>query len=504
MSIDGGESPALASKVAKGAAVMGFTRLLARTMGLVSTVILARLLMPEDFGLVAIALSYIHFFIGISDLNFQKALITESDPTDADFSTAWTLNVLRGVALSLITLASSSFLPAMLDEPRLGPVIAVLSVFPLLEGSANAKFITFEKNLDFSREMILAVGTKFLSVVLTVVLAFLLKNYWVLVIGTLFGAFAKVTLSFALMPFRPSFTFASHRKLIQFSGWLMGATLLRSVGQQMDKLIVAALLGTKTTGIYHVGQQLAQIPTTEMIAPLNRALHPAFSSVRKSGGDMKSKALESAEILGALALPVGVGFAMVAHELIAIIYGEKWLEATIVLQILVPALAIERVATVADSIALALGHTKRIFTRQTIVTLFALSMQVLGGYLWGLIGILAAFAAARIVALFLNLMMLQHMLGTPSYLYILRIRRSVLAVTGMALLIYFAEQNGWFTDMHLYLVAFLKVVMGAAAYTGIHMAAWYAEGRPNGFETRVLNVVKKRLFGGARDVKAGL
>lgn len=489
----GGTGPSLASRVAKGAAIMGFTRLAARLLGLISTVVLARLLMPEDFGVVAIAMSYIHFLGGISDLNFEKALITHNDPGDDEFNTAWTLNLLRGVGLALIVLISAFVLPTLLDEPRLKAIIATLAVLPVLEGLVNTRFVIFEKNIDFSRQMILTVGTKILTVATTIALAFVIGNYWVLIIGMLLGTASQVAFSFILVPHRPRLTLVEHRGLVSFSIWLMGANFFNSISRQMDKLIVAALLGTKMTGIYHVGKELVLIPTTEMIGPLNRALHPTFATVYNAGGDLRDKALQSAEILAACALPIGLGFAMLAPELVMIIFGEKWMGAVPVLQILTPILAIERIATVADSVAMALSRTRSIFMRQMILSICDLVLLTVGGLLWGFYGILAAAALSKLITLGLNLQMLDKLLGTPVHLYLFRMRRSLLAAFAMVAMLLLAGQELWFDGMNIFLMAIAKILLGGVTYVSMHLLAWRMEGCPFGFETRVLTVVKGRL-----------
>ena len=122
------------------------------------------MLVPEDFGIVALATAYIAIVEGLTALPMAQALIRFRDADRSLYDTAWTLSVLRGVAIALLILASAAPVAGLMDEPRLITVILVLALRPLLEGLINPRFIDFDKDLDFSRPMMVRVGTKAVAV----------------------------------------------------------------------------------------------------------------------------------------------------------------------------------------------------------------------------------------------------------------------------------------------------------------------------------------------------
>ena len=139
---------------------MAASRILVRLIGLVSTLILARLLTPGDFGIVALA-SALYFVIQtVSDLRFEQALISLRDKSDADFDTAWTMNALRGVASATILLAAAYPYAQLMDDPRLAGVLAVLAGVPLIHGLKNPHFLRFEIAMDFRKEFALQIVAK--------------------------------------------------------------------------------------------------------------------------------------------------------------------------------------------------------------------------------------------------------------------------------------------------------------------------------------------------------
>ena len=165
-------------------------------LGLGSTLVLARLLVPEDFGIVALATAYIAIVEGLTALPMSQALIRYRDADRSLYDTAWTLGLLRGVFIALLILASAVPVSNVMNEPRLLAVIMVLAVRPLLEGLINPRFIDFDKHLDFSRPMMVRVGTKAIAVVVTVGLAIALRSYWALIIGGLVSASVRLPLTY--------------------------------------------------------------------------------------------------------------------------------------------------------------------------------------------------------------------------------------------------------------------------------------------------------------------
>ncbi|WP_321389573.1 lipopolysaccharide biosynthesis protein [Emcibacter sp.] len=486
---------AIASRVMKGAAWMAFTRFGTRLLGMLSTIVLARLLMPEDFGIVALASSYYAILEGMSALNFKQALIKYRDADDNDYNTAWTLNVCRGILLTVIIAASSLFVPGLMNEPRLGPVILLVALIPFIDGFENPKFIIFEKNLDFTREMVLTLGTKVLTLILTIYLAYSLRSYWALIIGLVFGTATRVTISYLMVRYLPRVSFASLGRLFSFSAWMSGVNLLQSLSTNLDKFFVGYFLGTAKTGIFHIGKTVAFMPTNEMVMPLNRALYPGFTMIVDKPNYMREKVLESSQFLGGLSLPIGIGFSLVAPDFIYLVYGPKWLEAIQIVQILAATSAFSMIGSIGIFVAMAHGNTKYLFFRQLVVFLALPVFVITGVYYAGFIGAVYGIAARLILQMILNMYIVQKLLGLPVLRLLFASWRSMISAGIMAVCLTGLDtilSHETIADKSLSLAA--QIACGMLVYSLAHFLIWIIAGKPKGFEQRLSGIVESRLL----------
>ncbi|WP_417319035.1 lipopolysaccharide biosynthesis protein [Emcibacter sp.] len=486
---------AIASRVMKGAAWMAFTRFSTRMLGMLSTIVLARLLIPEDFGIVALASSYYAILEGMSQLNFRQALIKYRDTDNNDYNTAWTLNACRGVLLCLIIAASSLFVPDLLNEPRLASVILLVAMIPLIDGFENPKFVIFEKNIDFTREVIITLGTKVMVLIVTIYLAYSMRSYWALIIGLVFGATSRMTISYLMIPFLPRISFASLGRLFSFSAWMSGVNVLQSLSNNLDKFFVGYFLGTTATGIFHIGKSVAFMPTNEMVMPLNRALYPGFTLIVDKKDYMREKVLESAQFLAGLSQPLGIGFALVAPEFMYLVYGPKWLESIPIVQILASTSAFSIIGSIGMFVAMAHGRTKYLFFRQLVVFIALPVFVITGVHYAGFIGAIYGMAARLILQMLLNMFIVQKLLELPLLRLLFAPWRSMVSAALMALCLFTLDRflpHETIADKSLTLA--VKAIGGGLIYVITHYLLWLMAGKPKGFEQRLAGIIENKFL----------
>ena len=208
------------SKMARGAAWMVFFKLTERSIGLISTVVLARLLLPADFGLVAMAMSMVAVLELLGAFGFDMALIQRQDAQRHHYDTAWTFNVLFSVVSATVLVILAIPAAKFYNEPRLDNIMYFLALSSLLQGFENIGVVAFRKDMTFDKEFRYLLGKKLAAFLVTVPLAFLLRNYWALVIGILTGRSFAVLLSYYVHPYRPRFDLSGRHDLFHFSKWL--------------------------------------------------------------------------------------------------------------------------------------------------------------------------------------------------------------------------------------------------------------------------------------------
>ena len=197
-----------------------------RSIAFVSTLILARLLVPEDFGVIAMA----SLVIGLADVFFELgvnvALIQNKTPSPAHYDTAWTLRLIQTTLAAIIVVIASPWAATYFNDPRVTLVTQVLAVSLILSGLENIGVVTFQKEMQFGREFQFLFCKRIVGFIVTIVAAWFIRSYWAMVIGALAGRTFGVALSFAMHPMRPRLSLKKFGEIFSVSQWM----LVRSIG----------------------------------------------------------------------------------------------------------------------------------------------------------------------------------------------------------------------------------------------------------------------------------
>ncbi|MBV8651692.1 MAG: oligosaccharide flippase family protein, partial [Alphaproteobacteria bacterium] len=178
-----GKTQDLSSRAATGAAWMVALRMCNRVIGIISTIILARLLVPEDFGLISLAATFQGLIETMSEFALDLALIRTKDASRTLYDSAWTFSVLRGLAIALVVVALSNEVAAYYGQPGLRNVMSWLAITAFLQGFQNIGVVDFRKMMDFRKDFLFSVSGRILGTMVTIIVAIWLRSYWALVIG---------------------------------------------------------------------------------------------------------------------------------------------------------------------------------------------------------------------------------------------------------------------------------------------------------------------------------
>jgi PST family polysaccharide transporter len=471
-------------RFATGAGWLYAHRWLERLLDFLAIVVLARLLAPGDFGLVAIAASITTIVEGLSAFDVDKALIRSRDDDPALYDTAWTLSALRGL---LAALAMWAVAPWVADA-RMAAVLRTLALVPILNGLRNPRFVTFERDLVYSRLAVLTIAAKVVSVGAMLAVAMASRSYWALVLGQLAFALTGAVLSYLLLPYRPVVSLARVSTLASFSGWLTLTSVVTVLSMETDKLIVGWLVGVTDAGLYFMTQRVGVLPTQEMLSPLQRILFPAFSELGRDASRLRRVACESINVLATLSLPAGFGFALVAAEFVPIALGRQWSPIVPLLVVLTPYLGLRSTLSMTLPCVLALGRTRLLFWVSAAYALVHVPLFVAGTALFGLPGSIWSIVVAGILYSYLNAWLLRAVLGISLGEIVSQVRRPlaatalmVAAVAGLAAVTPLDALAGSAPGLSLA----VKTVAGGAVFCGALYAIWRLEDRPAGIERRV-------------------
>lgn len=360
--------------MARGAAWMVLFRLFDRSVGVVSTTLLARLLVPADFGLVAMAMSVIAIIELATAFSFEVALIQKPDPQREHFDTAWTLNILLATGCAIVTAALAFPAASFYGDPRLGPVILAVGAAWLVSGFENVGTVNFRRNMDFSSEFRFMATKRVIAFAVTITAALVFRSYWALVIGTATGRVVGVLLSYLMQPFRPRLSLACTRELFSFSGWLLANNVASVILSRVPHFFVGRVFGAQTLGAYTVGSEIAQLAHTELVAPINRAMFPGYARLVNDPETFRRVCVDATGAVLLVVLPVSVGIAVLAGPMVRLLLGPQWSQTVPIIQILAFSGAVSALTSNNMAAYLALG-------RPHLVTLILLARLALFGSL---------------------------------------------------------------------------------------------------------------------------
>jgi len=481
----------LGSRITSGAAWMVLARVVTRAMGLVSTVIVARLLAPADFGLVAMATSLYALVVILGKFNFDEAVIQRTAPERAHYDTAWTLNLALGVGGALVLVALARPAAAFFGEPRLDEIVLVMAVAALLSGTDNIGIVAFQKDLEMGKLFRLQVFRKLASFTVTVAVAYALRSYWALVAGIVAGHVAFVGVSYGICSYRPRLTLTKWRDLIGFSKWNFGSGLLGFGNEKSSHLIIGKLAGAGSLGLYNVALEVASMVSTELVRPVNQALFPGYTQVKANGALLRHYFLKTLSVVTLIAFPTAAGLAVVAGDLVVVLLGSGWTGLVPMLRILALFGALHALLGITRSIFLAVGRpdlTTYFATLNLVLLVPSLIWAVLHygvtGAAWAQVGVTALILAANLAAVIRLLDLPAAEMGRVVVRPLVATTGMVAALGGLALLISEAPSG---------LRLLMLMLGGAGAFSVFAYAFWRMAGRPDGGERFVLDQVRKRL-----------
>ncbi len=463
-----------------------------RLIGLVSTLVLARLLIPEDFGVIAMASLVIALADVFFDLGVYVTLIQNRSPSQAHFDTAWTLGLLQSALAAAVLYLGAPYAASYFHEPRVEDVIKALGLGLLITGFENIGVVTFQKEMQFGRDFAFIFIKRVSGFSVTVIAAWLMQSYWALVIGTLSGRMVGVAFSFLMHPMRPRWSLSKARDILNVSQWLMARTTGGYLESQLHRVVVGRRDDATVMGAYAMASDISAMPSTELLMPINRVLFPAFVKVKEDPQELKRVFLMAQGVQILIAMPASAGLALVAQEVIALMLGDKWLMAVPFVQIFAVASLASAILSSATYLMITLDHVKALALFSWLqVALFASFAFVVFPSFGALqIAWLRLWVSAASDAIFIG--MLLHFFAPLRLGDLARgAIRPVLAASAMAACLQLLD-NFWTSPSPL-VSLLLKTLLGACVYTTAIVCLWWVAGRPAGAESFFLSSLKRVL-----------
>ena len=402
---------------------------------LISSIILARLLFPEAFGLTAIVGVFLFGLAMLSDVGISQSIVQNRRGDHPDFlNTAWTMQVIRGGMIGFAALLLAWPVAKFYGEPQLLVLIAVGGLGPVLQGFASVSIHTQQRRLVLGPNVRLELMTQVIQAIITIIWALIHPSAWALVGGTIAGHLANTIFSHIFLPaFRHGFCWDGDaaREVFKFGRWIFFSSALTFVALQTDRLLLGHYLGFAVLGIYTIALRLTEALNGLQTRLTYAVLFPFFSQIARSD----SKALVDRYYrirlpMDALFLPASAFLMIFGADVIDLLYDERYAQAGWMLQVLALQTGMSLVLGTQETLLFSIGYTYYGFARSLAKAIWIVVGIPVSYHFFGLNGVIWCVALSEVPTLFVIWAgMIKHKLLRP------RFELRALAIWGFSLAI---------------------------------------------------------------------
>lgn len=479
--------PSRSSALALGAATLLASGLFRQGLGILTLIITARLLTPEDFGIIAYFL-IVTSFLDMLQRQIGISLIRLETVTSDHLNTVFTIQLLFAVGTSLLiwlTLPGAAWL-GLPELKQLGPALVLYS---LILPFTSPRFVTFERELRFGPAAIIETILRVAYSIAVILLAWWWRDFWAVVVATFVGQIFGAAWTFKLAPMIPRLSLAKWRDSISFSTWAMGAQIAQFFSKNLPQMFIGSALGLADAGLFRLGNRITTLVTTQFFAPMLRVLYPGLADVARTTDRQREVFMKMNAALLAIILPISIGTALLAEDVILLAMGEKWLVAAQVIWVLAPLKALQTLHANVRAAIYVDGSTRVLFFR-SVVLLVVTTLFMWIGVRYGFMGAILSAGASSLAALFMTLVLAKAFGNGGFFAPLLAGWRGFAGSGAMAVAI-IALDLAFGTSAStppLLLVVVAKIAVGCIVYPGTLLLLWMLAGKPDGIERFILAI----------------
>ena len=379
---------------------------------LVTMAILARLLTPEQFGIVGFASLAVAYLSVLKDLGLGAAVIQRKDDVEESAQTVFLLNLVIGAVLTAVTFLAAPLVASFFREPLVTPLLRVLGFTFVLESLGSMHVVLLKRNLDFRRKLVPDVGRSLVKGIVAVSTAATGFGVWALVWGQLAGVVASVILSWMVIPWRPTWRFERRlvRPLARFGGPLVLTDIEYAIWANLDYVVVGRMLGDTALGVYTLAYRLPELLVHSVWRVLAQAIFPVFSRLQDDVAALRKGFLATIRYTQIAIVPLCVGLFVTAEPAVAVLFGDQWSAAVPVLQVMAIFSLIGSIGVNAGDVYKALGRTD-VLAKLAAVELMFLVPALVYGARWGVLGVAWAHAAVAGIDSAIRIAVARRMIG---------------------------------------------------------------------------------------------
>ena len=389
------------------------------------SVILARLLVPEDFGLVGMVAVFLGFAALFGEFGFSSALVYRPDLRPIHSVSIFWVNILAGVVIAALFWIGAPYVARFYNTPALERITQVVGLNFALSAASIVPLALLRRSMAFNRIAVLNVAAALVAGCTAILLAYMGFGPWAIVVQGLVSATATSLLAIALADWRPRLQFSASavRELLGYSSNLVGFGVVNYWARNADNLLIGKFLGSFSLGVYSRAYTLMLLPISEVISVLGTVMFPALSSIQEDKARVKRIYLRAMPMIALIAFPMMLGLMVVAEPFVLALFGERWIAVAPLLRILCIVGVIQSMCSPTGWIYTSQGRTDWMFWWGIVSS---------GTFIAGIvIGVLQGTAqAVALYYLLANVVMCYPCIAIPGRLIDLRFSEVARAVVG--------------------------------------------------------------------------
>lgn len=311
-------------KVVKSAGLLLTLQVVQRGLGIISTLILARLLTPEHFGIVALVTIALNFFEVLVQTGNQQYIIQKEQVDDQDLNTAWSLDVTIKSAMAVLIIVCSPAIATYFETPELTLALSVGALALPIRALKTPGMMLLARNISYRPLFKLTIWQKGLAFVTVVTIALVEPSHWAIIIGNLVSACILAVGSYRVHSYRPSWTLVRARRQWHFSQWLLMRGVVGFTRSQIDNLFVSKLFGTSQLGGYNLVREVALLPALSAILPMSEPLLAAIAQGKYDAAILAYRIRLSLALMITALIPLTTFIMLYPELIITVLLGDKW------------------------------------------------------------------------------------------------------------------------------------------------------------------------------------
>ena len=399
----------LKGRTVRGGAVTVISQISKQVLGLGSTVVLARLLTPQDYGLLAMVTAVTGFVAMFKDMGLSMATVQRPEISQEQISTLFWVNVALGIAIFFVTVGIAPFISWYYGEPKLTLITIYLAIGFIFGGLTVQHQALLRRQMRFTSIAFIDISAVGLGIAVGIGSALFGMSYWALIFMILASTLTTAVGTWMMCHWRPGRPqhIGEVRSMLSFGGNLTGFNVVNYFARNLDNLLIGKFFGAKQLGLYSKAYQLLLLPLRQINGPVSSVAVPALSRLADSPELYRRTYLRILEKISILTMPAVAYMIVTSDWLILLILGPQWTEASRIFALLGIVGLVQPISNTTGWLFITQDRTRDMFKWGIIGSAISIG-SIIAGLPWGAVGVAASYA---IVGLFFQSPLLYWYVG---------------------------------------------------------------------------------------------